>query len=643
VKHTRLGFRVRTGLAAACIGLLAACGGGGGGGGGGPGPSPAAEIALFAGSLQRAGSRDGAGAAAQFNEPTGVAQDSAGNAYVADTGNHTIRRIAADGTVTTWAGAAGQSGSADGAATSARFSSPRGLAIDAAGSLYVADAGNHTIRRIGPGGAVTTIAGAAGQAGTVDGSAATARFQSPIDVAVDRTGNLYVVAGNAVRKVASDGTVSTFPTVGSIPITAVATDAAGNVFVAEGRPFGSPGAVRKYSAQGQVLPWGPADGGVGVPFPVGLAVDVTGNVYVASSGLQPFSPGISFSSRAILKITPTGQVSTVAGAENDARTTDGPSAVARFRDPRGVSVGGAGGRIVVTETNTSAVRQISAQGVVSTLAGGLGDGFVDGQGGTARFYVPDGLAVGADGTLFVGDVGNHFVRKVSPAGVVSSFAATGSGCQPENLALDLATGTLFIDGSVAPAIRMVCSISPSGAVRSYADSTFAPGGLTVDSVGRVLLGGSSVVRINVDGSKQVVAAGFNNVGAILAAPSGVIYVSDWGDHTVRVIGVDGAVTLLAGQAGQAGHADGLGAQAQLDYPLALALDDAGNLYVADVTTIRRITPQGEVRTIVGVAGQSGVQPGPALAPLGRAAGLAWSFGALYATVQNAVIRIAPVN
>lgn len=637
-------FRGWRGLAlVAAVSIVIACGGGGGGDDGGPVPTPAAEITLFAGSLQRAGSRDGAGAVAQFNGPTGVAQDSAGNAYVADTGNHTIRRIAPDGTVTTWAGAAGQSGSADGAATSARFSSPRGLAIDAAGSIYVADAGNHTIRRIGPSGAVTTIAGAAGQAGTVDGSAVTARFQSPIDVAVDGTGNLYVVAGNAVRKVAPDGTVSTFRPAGSIPLTAVTVDAAGNVFIAEGNPSGSPGTVRKYSGGGQLLSWGAAaDGGVNVPFPVGLAADAAGNVYVASSGLQPFSPGISFSSRAILKITPSGQVSTVAGAENDARTTDGPSAVARFRDPRGVSVG-ADGRIVVTETDTSAVRQISAQGVVSTLAGGLGDGFVDGQGGTARFYAPDGLAVGADGTLFVGDIGNDFVRKVSSAGLVSSFAATGSGCQPENLALDPATGTLFIDGRVAPVIRMVCAISPAGAVRAYADSSFVSGGVTVDPAGRVLLGGTTIQRINADGTLQAVASGFSNVGAILAAPSGVIYVADWGDQTIRIVGVDGAVTLLAGQAGQAGYADGVGPQAQLNYPSALALDAAGNLYVADAATIRRITPQGEVRTVAGVGGQSGVQPGPALAPLGRAGGLAWSSGALYATVQNAVIRIAPVN
>ena len=157
--------------------LVIACGGGSGDGG--PGPSPAAAtITLVAGSLQRAGSQDGAGAVAQFTGPTGVVQDSAGNAYVADTGNHTIRKIAPDGTVTTWAGAAGQAGRADGAALAARFSSPRGLAIDAMGAIYVADTNNYTVRKIDPSGAVTTVSGAAGQAGSVDGNAATARFQS---------------------------------------------------------------------------------------------------------------------------------------------------------------------------------------------------------------------------------------------------------------------------------------------------------------------------------------------------------------------------------------------------------------------------------------------------------------------------------
>ena len=432
---------------------------------------------------------------------------------------------------------------------------------------------------------------------------------------MDGAGNLYVVDDGALRKVAPGGVVSTFPTIGSVPLEAVAADAAGNVYVAESASSRA-GTVRKYSGQGQVLPWGPAaDGGVTVNFPVGLAVDGAGNVYVASNGVQSFSPRLSFTSKAILKITPAGQVSTVSGAENDARTVDGPAAVARFRDPIGVSVG-ADGRILVTERDTSALRQISAQGVVSMLAGGMGDGFVDGQAGAARFFNPYGLAAGADGALFVADSSNEAVRKISPAGLVSTFA-TVSG-SPETLALNSAA-TLFVESSIGPLIRTLFAVDPSGTSRSYADSS-SHAGVTVDPAGRVLLGGSSVVRINEDGSRQVVADGFSQLGGIVASPSGVVYVAYGVDHTVRAISADGVVTVLAGQSAQPGYADGVGAQARLDLPSALALDSAGNLYVADAATIRRITPQGEVRTVAGVAGQSGVQPGPAA---GAARARAW--------------------
>jgi hypothetical protein len=239
----------------------------------------------------------------------------------------------------------------------------------------------------------------------------------------------------------------------------------------------------------------------------------------------------------------------------------------------------------------------------------------------------------------VADSSNKAVRKISPAGLVSTFA-TVSG-SPETLALNSAA-TLFVESSIASWIRTLFAVDPSGISQVYADSS-SHAGVAVDPAGRVLLGGSSVVRINDDGSRQVVADGFGQFGGIVASPSGVVYVAVGLDHTVRAISGDGVVTVLAGQSGQPGYADGVGAQARLDSPSALALDSTGNLYVADAATIRRITPQGEVRTGAGVASQSGVEPGPALAPLGRVRGLAWSSGALYATVQNAVIRIAPVN
>ncbi|MCF6228044.1 MAG: hypothetical protein L3J82_05155, partial [Planctomycetes bacterium] len=138
------------------------------------------------------GSVDGAGAAARFARPDGVAVDSSGTVYVADRNNHTIRKITAAGVVTTLAGMAGSLGSADGAGAAARFNFPGGVAVDSSGNVYVADSWNDTIRKITAAGVVTTLAGTAGTPGSADGTGAAARFSSPSGVAVDSSGNVYV-------------------------------------------------------------------------------------------------------------------------------------------------------------------------------------------------------------------------------------------------------------------------------------------------------------------------------------------------------------------------------------------------------------------------------------------------------------------
>ena len=136
-------------------------------------------MTTLAGAAPRAGSADGTGAAARFNGPFGVAADSAGNVYVADQLNHTIRKITADGVVTTLAGAAGMPGSVDGVGAAARFAGPDGMAVDGAGNVYVADQANYTIRKVTAGGVVTTLAGTAGTAGSTDGTGSAARFCRP--------------------------------------------------------------------------------------------------------------------------------------------------------------------------------------------------------------------------------------------------------------------------------------------------------------------------------------------------------------------------------------------------------------------------------------------------------------------------------
>src|SRR5688500_16983903 len=143
---------------------------------------------------------DGTGNAARFFTPQGVAVDAAGNVYVADTNNHTIRKITFFGIVTTLAGTAGSSGTTNGTGAAARFNLPRGVAVDTAGNVYVADTSNSAIRKITSAGVVTTLAG--GTAGSVDGTGAAARFLSPNGLAVDATGNVYVAdtANHAIRK-----------------------------------------------------------------------------------------------------------------------------------------------------------------------------------------------------------------------------------------------------------------------------------------------------------------------------------------------------------------------------------------------------------------------------------------------------------
>ncbi|SFQ49374.1 NHL repeat-containing protein [Hymenobacter arizonensis] len=331
-------------------------------------PANSGTVSTLAGAPKQAGSIDGVGPTARFKSPHGVVVGADGAVYVADTENHAIRRITAAGVVTTLAGALGQKGQADGLGATARFAHPEGLALDAQGNVYVADAGNHTLRKVTPAGLVSTVAGQAGRAGRVDGAAPQALFNAPHGLAVGADGTVYVADtyNHTIRRISPSGTVTTLA----------------------GSP-GQKGAGEGPGAQARFF------------HPSGVAVDADGALYVADNGNQT-----------VRKITPAGEVSTLAGAARKKGSADGLGPAARFRTPSGVAVDGQG-HLYVADYVNSTIRHLTPDGQVSTLAGHpLGWGSQDGTGDAARFAFPFGVAVDARGRLYVADTQNMLIRCV---------------------------------------------------------------------------------------------------------------------------------------------------------------------------------------------------------------------------------------
>jgi DNA-binding beta-propeller fold protein YncE len=331
------------------------------------------------------GTADGIGALALFSNPMGIAVDRAGNAYIADTGNHVIRKVSPAGLVSTLAGLAGVPGTADGVGEQARFDMPVGIAVDSAGVVYVVDEYDSTVRRITPDGAVTTLQTGSAQVANTAETAPNPGLNHPSGIAVDYSGNIYIAdtGNNTIRKIAPDGSLSTL--------------AGAN---------GAPG-----SADGQ---------GAAARFngPFGIAVDLDGNVYVADQG-----------NSTIRKIAVDGMVTTIAGIAGDAGSTNGIGTMAQFSFPAEVAVDDAG-NLYVADRNNSTIRKIDSVGNVSTLAGVAGtDGSADGACAAALFSFPVGLAVGPSGVVYVADTSANtvrMIRTVAPQGPMLRIKIVGN-------------------------------------------------------------------------------------------------------------------------------------------------------------------------------------------------------------------------
>jgi hypothetical protein len=497
------------------------------------------------------GSSDGNGPNARFNGPVAVAVDGSGNLFVADNGNNTVRMITSGGMVSTLAGTAGQSGSSDGTGSAARFNNPNGVAVDSSENIYVADTGNDTIRKITPDGNVSTFAGQAGQSGSADGSGTAALFNGPKGVAVDASGNVYVAdTGNCtIREITPSGVVSTI--VG---------------LTSPGEFPGVPGGLPQFGK------------------PVGIAVDASGNIFVAD-----------VSANAICEVSPTTVdgtttwvLTTIAGLWSRTEgSADGTGRAASFYEPSGVSVDGAD-NVYVADTGNDTIRKITAAGEVTTMAGVARQfGSADGTGAVARFRIPTGIVVDSLGNVYVADTANDEIRSVAPSSAVATLAGgngnAGRFYQPWGVATDN-VGNVYVADLLDSTI---CKITPTGAVSTLAGTSGQSG--------------------DVDGTGA--SAQFSAPRGVAVDGSGNIFVSDMGDDTIRMISPTGSVTTLAGSEGQSGGRDGTGAGAQFSSLAGLAVDGAGNVYVADNDAIRKVTPEGVVTTLAGIWNTAGNDDG----------------------------------
>jgi hypothetical protein len=532
-------------------------------------PAPVAgTISTFAGT-GTAGSTGNGGAAtsARVNLPSGLAVDSSGNLYIADAGNHMVRRVdATTGIITTVAGTGSVGSTGDGgAATSARLNGPTSLAFDSSGNLFIADRGNHRIRRVAAGtGVITTVAGAGGSGSTGDGGAATtALLNGPMGVATDTSGNIFIAdyGNNKVRKV----TVAT----------GIITTVAGTGF---------------YGLSGD----GGAATAAAMREPSSVAVASDGTFYIAD-----------YSNYRVRRVDgTTGVITTIAGVlTNGFNGENGLATNAKLDSPRSLYLDGRGNLLIADDFNNR-IRQIAlGTGIITTVAGN-GTAGVGGDGGQAQAALlsqPSGVAADARGNIYIGDTNNHRVRKVTtpttPTRVMSTLAGTG-----------------------------VQGFSGTGGAATSAQLAF-PTGVAVDSNGHVFIADSVNGRVRrVDGATGIITtvAGIGEQGstgdnglatnarvealAVAVDTSGNLYLMDQVNRRIRkVAAADGIITTVAGN-GTEGTAEGVngdgGAATSASFvlPADVAVDTAGNIYIADRSghKIRKVTvATGVISTVAG--------------------------------------------
>ncbi len=551
---------------------------------------------------------------AQLGGPQGLAIDSTGNLYIADTGNHRIRKVTTAGVISTVAGGgvAGFSGDG-GVATSAQLNTPMSVAVDSQGNLYIADTYNSRVRKVTTMGVISTVAGgAAGFSG--DGGPATAAAVSAIEgLAVDSAGNLYIAdnGNNRVRKItAATGVISTvagngtqgFSGDGDLAIAAelfypqgVAVDAAGNLYIADSgnnriRRVTAAGIISTIAGNG--TPDFSGDGGLATAaelgYPVGLAVDSAGNLYIAD-----------MSNDRIRMVTAAGVISTVAGTGTWGFSGDGgPGTAAQLNSPNGVATDAAG-NLYIADSGNNRIRRVTAAGIISTIAGNGTPGF-SGDGGAAtaaQLNYPWGLGVDSAGNVYIADSGNNRIRRVTAAGIISTIAGNG---------------TLGFSGdggsATAAQLNFPWGVGVDSAGNVYIADTYNHRVRKITAATGVIstVAGNGTQGFSGDGDLAIAAELFYPQGVAVDA-AGNLYVADTDNNRVRKITAATAVISTVAGNGNfptpfSGDGDGGAATAaELSNPAGVSVDAAGNLYIVDSLNprIRKVTADGVISTIAG--------------------------------------------
>jgi uncharacterized protein (TIGR03437 family) len=662
----------------------------------------AGTLTRIAGNGRSGFSGDGGPAiAAQLEYPAGIAIDVTGNVYVADRDAAVVRRISSNGTISTFAGTgtAGYSGDG-GPAASAQLNGPLGLALDSNGNLFVADTGNNVVREISSNGNISTVAGNSLAGYMADAvPATTTSLNSPEGVAVDRAGNLYIAdtVNDRIRMVTPAGVISTVAgtglsaVYGSIydgtgvstttgdggPATAaaivlptdVALDASGNLYIAD---YGN-GRIRQV-VNGTIDTLAGAAGGAPLEIgqlavseqltgPTGLAVDAAGDIYFAEGSIGTGS-GLSPGDFRIWEVNSAGLLVAAAGIGLESYSGDGgPAAIAQLNAPSGVALD-SGGNLFVADTLNHRVRKISAAGVITTVAG-TGVAGYSGDGGPATSGMldsPMGVAVDSNGTLYIADTGNNRIRIVVGGGVIYTLAGNGNAAffgdgGPGGVASVHAPQAVAVDGSGNTLVadtgnQRIRRISPDGTIRTVAGSGTRgfsgdggqaasaelnlPAGVAVDGAGNIYVadtGNNRLRAISPLGNIFTVAG--NGTDSVFSAPQGVavdaagdLFIADTGHNLIREIPSGGQLTTIAGTGNCCYSGDGgTPTAAALNLPQGLAVDSSGDIFFADSgnNAVRAIEPGSRAPSIGaivnGASGQSGsLAPGEVVVVYGSGLG-----------------------